>query len=132
MKKEKLVVFYDGECGFCNKSVQFILKNASTKDVFFSSLQSDFSIKFFHDHHFPQPDLSTFYYFEEGSIYSKSTAVLKIVPKLKWYFQFLWIGYLIPRILRDKLYDAIAKRRNKLAPGFCAMPTAEERKRFLN
>lgn len=132
MKNDKLIVFYDGECGFCNKSVQFILKNTSTNDLFFSSLQSDFSINFFHNHHFPKPDLSTFYFFEEGKIYSKSTAALRIVPKLKWYFQLLRIGYLIPKFLRDKLYDVIAKRRNRLAPSFCAMPTVEERKRFLN
>jgi len=132
MKFNKLVVFYDGDCGFCNKSIQFILNNSNPNELYFSSLQSKFTLDFFAEHSFSAPNLSTFYFYQEGQLYSKSTAALKIVRMLKWYLQFLLVGYLIPKFLRDKMYDAIAKRRNKLAPDFCAMPSQDERKRFLN
>jgi len=39
---------------------------------------------------------------------------------------------IIPRFLRDWVYDQIAKRRHTIKNGFCALPTADERRLFLN
>ena len=41
------ILFYDGDCGFCNKSVQFVLKYENRSEIYFSALQSDFSRDFF-------------------------------------------------------------------------------------
>jgi len=132
MNFDKQVIFYDGDCGFCNKSVQFVLKHLKVNDVYFTSLQSKYSNDFFVENNYPAPDLSTFYYTTKGKLYSKSDAALRIIPTLKWYLQWLRIGWLVPKFLRDKLYDAVAKRRDKLSPGYCAIPSPEERKRFLD
>lgn len=125
------IVFYDGDCGFCNKSVQFILKHEKTHRVCFAALQSDFARAFFAEHAFPEPDLSTFYYWDGQKLHQKSTAALKLLDELKFPWKLLKSGYILPRKWRDGLYDFIAQRRHRLSSGFCALPTPEQRKRFL-
>jgi predicted DCC family thiol-disulfide oxidoreductase YuxK len=132
MENENHIIFYDGDCGFCNKSVQFVLKFEKNKKIRFSALQSQFSKEFFRRHGFNDPDLSTFYFFKNGTLHERSTAALKVLLQLKWFMQPLNLGWLIPRFLRDKLYDFVANRRQKLATGFCLIPNIEDRSRFLN
>ena len=131
MELDRKIIFYDGECGFCNLSVQFVLNHERNNDIYFSSLQSDYASVFFKSLELPNPDLSTFYFFNNGVLFEKSTAALKVLPNLKWYLQIAVIGWIVPRFLRDKLYDFVAKRRKKLAKGFCVLPTIEQQQRFL-
>ena len=130
MKKEFPIVFYDGDCGFCNKTVQFMLKNGQNQNLHFAALQSNFSKDFFETSQFPKPDLSTFYFWDGSDLFSKSTAALHLIDQLKPRFQLLKIGYLLPKKIRDKMYDFIAKRRHKIANGFCVIPSNEDKRRF--
>lgn len=131
MKNFQNIVFYDGDCGLCSTSVQFILKHEKGKEIKFSPLQSEFTKKFFEEHNYPQPDLSTFYFFTNNKLYQKSCAALKVVPFLKWYWQPLRILVILPKFIRDKFYDFIAERRKKLGGSFCVIPTEENQKRFI-
>ena len=44
--ENRSILFYDGECGVCSRTVRFILKNERSKELFFCSLQGDFAINF--------------------------------------------------------------------------------------
>lgn len=128
---EKRIVFYDGDCCFCNTSVQFILKRRK-KNFYFAALQSNFAKKKIEEEKGISIEMNTLYYLEEDKLYEKSTAVLRIARGLKGgYPLFYYFGIIVPRFLRDAVYDFIAKRRNKINPGFCALPSEEERKFFL-
>jgi predicted DCC family thiol-disulfide oxidoreductase YuxK len=66
-------------------------------------------------------------------IYDKSTAVLKISKYLNNGFKLLYFFILIPKFIRDWVYNLIAKNRYK---GFgkkenCMIPTLEVQHRFL-
>lgn len=126
------VVFYDGDCGFCNRSVQFLLDHEGGADLRFCALQSETAKRFFNEHGFPQPDLSTFYFWNEGQLYERSTAGLKVTRFLKAPYSWLRLFLIVPRFLRDGVYNAIAKRRHQLANQQCAVPTPGQRKRFLS
>jgi predicted DCC family thiol-disulfide oxidoreductase YuxK len=132
MEDSKKIVFYDGDCGFCNKSVQFILKHERKKEIYFSALQSNFSKLFFENHKFPKADLSTFYFWDGEKLHQKSSGALKLLNSMKFPWSVLKIGYAIPLKLRDKMYDFIANRRHKLNSGCCLIPHKDERERFLN
>lgn len=125
------ILFYDGDCGFCNSSVQFVLKHERTNEIYFSALQSEFSLTFFRENHFEEPDLSTFYFYSDGNLYSKSTAAIKVVRFLKFPYSLLGVFIIIPRFIRDRGYDFIAKRRNKIMKAFCVIPNPENKMRFL-
>jgi predicted DCC family thiol-disulfide oxidoreductase YuxK len=129
--KSDSVVFYDGDCGFCNRVVAFILKNEREPKILFSALQSDFAKEFFKENGATQIDMSTFYFFSNYSLYSKSAGVLALIPFLKWPFKLLNIYRILPICQRDQLYDLIAKRRKKIAGNYCFIPTEEQKRRFL-
>lgn len=40
------ILFYDGDCVFCNASVQFALKHRKKNSIYFSALQSELAKKF--------------------------------------------------------------------------------------
>lgn len=129
--ENKPIVFYDGDCGFCNRSVQFILNNETNDAIHFAPLQSEFAQSFFTSKGLPTPDMSTFYFWNKNVMHSKSSGALRVTNYLKFPFTLLKIGFIFPRFLRDWVYDFIAKRRHQLAAGFCALPTEAQRKRFI-
>lgn len=130
MEAEK-IVFYDGDCGFCNHSVAFVLKRDQTKTIHFAPLQSTYCKALFQKNNWQTPDLSTFFFLENGHLFQKSTAALKVAKYFSFPASLVRVGWIVPRFLRDWAYDQIAKRRQRLSKGFCVMPTAEERSRFL-
>jgi predicted DCC family thiol-disulfide oxidoreductase YuxK len=129
--EKKNIVFYDGDCGFCSKSVQFILKK-QRKPVYFMPLQSKNAEKIIHEHE-RTIDMNTLFYLEGSQLYDRSTAVLKIAGNFHLGYRILGImGYIIPRFLRDMIYNGIAKRRLSIAGKNCYLPTPEERQLFLD
>tara|TARA_R110000737_G_scaffold202403_1_gene221627 strand:+ start:45029 stop:45574 length:546 start_codon:yes stop_codon:yes gene_type:complete len=125
------IVFYDGECGFCNRSVQFVLKYQKDQSIHFSPIQSSLTTNIFEKNKWDKPDLSTVYYFEDGKLFQKSDAGLQLSKQLKFPISLLQVFWIIPQFLRDKVYDFIAARRHKLNKGFCVVPTSETKKQFV-
>lgn len=132
MEVPKQIVFYDGDCGLCNQSVAFVLKHEKEKIIHFAAIQSDFTKKLFESKSWEQPDLNTVYFLDDGKLYQKSTAALKIGKYLKapksWMVAFL----IVPKFIRDAVYNFIAKRRKRISKGFCVMPAPGDRERFLS
>lgn len=127
----KRIVFYDGDCGFCNTSVQFIL-NKRKKDIYFAALQSELAEQELSKRG-ESIQMNTLYFLEKGVLYKKSTGALRIAKYLKGILPLLyWIGTLVPRVFRDWVYDLVAKHRHKISPGACAIPSEEEKKLFLS
>jgi predicted DCC family thiol-disulfide oxidoreductase YuxK len=129
--RNNFIVFYDGECGFCNSTVQFILDNEKKDEILFTALQSDFTIDFLKSINFPSPDFSTLYFWSNGKLLKKSTAALAISKHLKKKYSWLRIFKIIPLPVRDFAYDFIAKHREKIKNDACFLPSENQRKRFL-
>lgn len=126
------IIFYDGTCGLCNRSIQFVLNHERNSNLCFSSLQSEFALNFFRSHHFPLPDLTTVYFFEKNHLHKKSKAAFKIIPYLKWYWQPLRIFTILPTFITNRIYDFIARRRKRIGGTFCVIPSEENKKRFIS
>jgi predicted DCC family thiol-disulfide oxidoreductase YuxK len=78
-------------------------------------------------------DLNTVVLIEGGKAYTRSSAALRVARRLRWPWPLLYTLALIPRRLRDVLYDAFASRRYKLfgKSEVCRLPTPELRRRML-
>jgi predicted DCC family thiol-disulfide oxidoreductase YuxK len=126
-----LIVFYDGECGLCNTSVQFVINHEKSSEIHFSALQSDFAKQFFKNKQFATPDLTTFYFYKEGRLFSKSTAALQLTKFLRFPYSGLQFFVIVPVFIRDLVYSFVSKRRLKFVSSFCVIPTVENQKRFL-
>jgi predicted DCC family thiol-disulfide oxidoreductase YuxK len=130
-----LTVFYDGECGFCHRSVQFLLKEdpdgAATR---FAPLQgTTFAARVPAAERAHLPD-SIVVSDATGALLVRSAAALRVGAALGGYWRPLAaLGRLVPRPLRDVVYDAIASRRKRWfakPDAHCPLLTPAERTRF--
>ena len=131
--KNKSIILFDGVCNLCNSSVNFIIKHDKKKHFLFASLQSDAAKEILLHHSLNKIIFDSIILIEDTIIYEKSTAVLRIAKKLNNGFQLLYVFILIPKILRDKIYDYIAKNRYKWygKKDTCMLPTKDLKSRFL-
>lgn len=127
------VILFDGVCNFCNGTVNFILRQ-DKKGVFrFAPLQSEAGQKLLHQYHLPKENFDSFLLIEKGKVYKSSTAGLKLYNKLPWYWKWTQIFWIVPKFIRDGVYDFIARNRYKWfgKKEECMVPTPEVRNRFL-
>jgi len=110
------ILFYDGHCGLCHRAVKFVLKHDRTGAAFrFAPLQgSTFRERVFPEQRAALPD-SVVVLSNSGSLLARSDAFLHILRRLGGGWRFLaGIIAVIPRPLRDLVYDFIARVRYRV------------------
>jgi predicted DCC family thiol-disulfide oxidoreductase YuxK len=133
------VLLYDGVCAVCNKSVQTILKHDRQGTMRFAALQSDYGAAALERH----PDLKgvdSVIFLEPAAdngnerAYARSTAALKVASYLGGIWKFFFVAYILPKPLRDALYDFVARNRYKVFGKHesCMLPPPNSRARFLD
>jgi predicted DCC family thiol-disulfide oxidoreductase YuxK len=123
------IVLYDGDCSFCQYSVNFIIKRDPKAHFKFASLQSDIGLEIINKYALTEiPD--SLILFKKRSIYYKSKAALLICKNLNhiWKLGFL----IIPSFLLDPIYDLIARHRKKLIKSSCLLPSKDINDRFIS
>ncbi|TVR81958.1 MAG: DUF393 domain-containing protein [Chitinophagaceae bacterium] len=124
------LIIYDDSCALCNKFIFWLLK-ADKKGVFtYTSLDSDFTKK--HVFTEKKPDIDSVIYWDGESVFYKSEVLFKVLKLLPFYWKWMYVFKLLPKSLRDKLYDFIAANRiNWFGKAeTCPMLPSEYRKRF--
>ena len=114
MDQDKEIVFYDGECGFCSNSVQFILSYERDNSLLFCPLQSNFARDLLASQNI-QINLDTMYVYSKGKVFSRSLAIKTVCKHFK--SPYSWLSVLIsitPRFLADSVYNFVAKNRYSL------------------
>ena len=124
------IIFFDGFCGLCNRFIDFLLRFDQKKRLFYSPLQGKTIQK---TEACLLKDKGTLVFLYEGKIVIKSTAVLKAIACLGFYWKVILLFLLVPRCIRDKIYDCIASHRYQWfgMKKTCRVPTEEEKSRFL-
>ncbi len=133
MDINKYYVFYDGDCGFCNYWVQWILKNDTHDQFLFSALQSEFGQEFLKERGLKTNNFNTIYLWKPEKFYLiKSQAIFKIAKILGGKYKMLSYCNILPKSISDLIYDEISKRRMKFAAQKCFVPTSEEKTKFIS
>ena len=130
---DSAIFFYDGECGFCNATVMFLLNRTSPNKLLFCKLQSQFALDFFAQHNYPQPDLTTAYLFYRGRLFQKSSAVLQAASLAHPPVKYLEVFLAVPKFIRDGVYNIVSKLRQhiKIGKKNCKLLTPSQRQRFI-
>ncbi len=130
---QRAIFFFDGDCGFCNATVLFLLDITKPSSLLFSSLQSEFTQGFFAENGFTQPDLTSAYLFHKGRLYQKSSAVIRAIALSEGLVKYLSICLIIPLFIRDGIYDLFAMNRKRIPirKDVCRILTPQENQRFL-
>lgn len=131
--ESKYYIFYDGDCGFCNYWVEWILKNDRKDQFRFSALQSNFGQQFLWQRNLDRNQFNTLYLWKPNSFYLiKSQAVTKIGKILGGKHAVMLSLNILPRFLSDIIYDKIAAHRSKLGRQKCFIPNEKEQEKFID
>lgn len=127
----KDIILFDGECNFCDSSVQFIIKRDPLAKFNFAALSSPTGTEI--TSRFQLNDVDSIVFVREDKCYTKSTAALKIAKELKSPLKLMYVFIIVPKPLRDLVYDFIARNRYKWfgRKEVCHIPSKEDRQRFL-
>lgn len=132
LKKQPILLF-DGECGFCNKTIQFFLRNENKeKKMHFAPLESEIG-KALRNYFEIDPKIDSIILIKEHSAYIKSCAALRLAPFMKGLWPLAIIFVIIPPFIRNLVYDFIAKKRKGIFGRVesCALLQKEDSSRFL-
>lgn len=79
-------------------------------------------------------ELDTIVYYRKSQLLTKSDAALALCLELSMPWRALLIFKIVPKVVRDKMYDFIAKHRYQLfgKKETCRLPGEQERSRFLD
>jgi len=104
------VVLFDGVCNLCNASVAFILRRDPKAYFRFASLQSEAAARLLEGSPL-EAKLDSIVLLEDGAVFTQSTAALRIARRLRGAWPLLYAFIILPRFLRDPIYDWIARNR---------------------
>jgi predicted DCC family thiol-disulfide oxidoreductase YuxK len=140
MSGRPALLLYDGTCGFCARSVQFVLRHERRRrSLRFASLQSRAGTDV-RERHPELHDVDSVIWLDPGNesraerLYVRSAAVLHVLRYLGGPWRLLAaLGALVPSAIRDAAYNFVALHRQRLAGGgpACLLPTAAQRTRFV-
>lgn len=129
--KDRNILFFDGICHLCNSFVDSLITQDKTHIFQFAPLQGETAQLLLNAQ--DRNSLESVVYFEAGTIFRKSDAVLKVLTKFGGAYLLLHAAWILPRFIRDGAYGFVAKRRYKWfgEREFCRLPTPEERAYLL-
>lgn len=127
------VVIFDGVCNLCARSIGFILDHEADATLRFTPLQSPLGARLMGELGFDPGDARTFVLLAGGKAYVKSDAAIQVARFLRGGWRFLGAIRFIPRPIRDRAYDVVARNRYRWFGRFdaCRVPTPELRARFI-
>jgi predicted DCC family thiol-disulfide oxidoreductase YuxK len=126
------LVLFDGDCNFCNRSVQFVLDH-----------EADHAFRFAASSSAPGQQAlkacglgcepGSIIVIEAGRCYTKSSATVQLAKHLRMPWRLLGLLALIPRPIRDFGYNIIAANRHRISRRMttCRVVTAGAAARFL-
>jgi predicted DCC family thiol-disulfide oxidoreductase YuxK len=132
------LVLYDGVCGLCNRLLQFLLRHDDHGVFCFASLQSATGKATVARWGGDPEALSSFYVVADfrtpgARVFTRSDAALFVAGQLGWPWQAMRAGTILPKALRDRLYDVVARTRYRVFGRLeqCLLPHPEFRSRFI-
>lgn len=133
MNEYSYIVFYDGVCGLCNQSIQFIIRH-DKKEIFrFATLDSELAKSLIQIKHKSLHSIDSIILLADGKVYFYSDAVLRIFSLLGLPFNLFYICKIVPKPIRDFIYRWVARNRYKIWGKYdsCPIPSENQKKLFL-
>jgi predicted DCC family thiol-disulfide oxidoreductase YuxK len=133
------VLFFDGVCGLCNRSVDFLLSRDRRGAIRFAPLQGEtakrvLSAEWLVNNSENQTFDTIVWLDSSGREFVRSAATVRVLWRLGGVWWLIgWSLWLIPRPLRDIGYRLVAANRFRWfgKKETCRLPAPTERERFL-
>jgi predicted DCC family thiol-disulfide oxidoreductase YuxK len=124
---QKSIVVYDGECLLCSSLIQFIRKRDKHKRFLFLSNQSNDFKKIQEKQIIPISLSDSILFLSVGHTFDKSDACIEIMKNIGGFWKLIVLFKLVPKILRDYMYDFVARNRYRFfgKKNQCVLPIKE-------
>jgi predicted DCC family thiol-disulfide oxidoreductase YuxK len=131
--KDKVILF-DGVCKLCNAWSTFLIKHDKQHAFKLCSVQSDEGKALLLHFGFPSEFYETMLYVEGNQCFQQSDAFFQVMLKLGYPWKLVCVFWVIPKKLRNWLYDRIALNRYRIFGKYdsCILPSPDHEARFLN
>jgi predicted DCC family thiol-disulfide oxidoreductase YuxK len=133
------IVLFDGVCNLCNGFVAFVLPRDRSGRFSFAPLQSETGRRLLSERGIAPATEDgavpgSIVLIEDGHAYVKSDAALRIARRLSGAWPLLFAFALVPRFVRDRVYDWVARNRYRWfgKREQCLLPRPEYAKRLLD
>lgn len=107
------IIFYDGQCNLCVGSLGFVIRQGGRDKFNFVSLQSDKAKAILSENLLFKQSPDSIVYLDQEKIFYRSSAILRIMKRMGKGWRIFYVFILIPRFIRDPIYDIIARNRYK-------------------
>jgi predicted DCC family thiol-disulfide oxidoreductase YuxK len=127
------VVLFDGVCNLCNAWVRFVVRHDPTGIFRFAAQQSPIGQAMIGDRMRGSLQPSSVILIAGDSVYTESTAILKICARLGPPWSWIALLRVIPRRLLDTCYGFVVRHRYQWfgRTDTCQVPSADVRSRFI-
>lgn len=107
----------------CSGWARFISARDRRHELELVPQQSEEGREILAKHGLPAGDMSTMVFVDRGRAYTKSAGVFRILARLPWPWPILGLLRIVPRFIRDMLYDVVARHRRRLFDSVrCELP----------
>lgn len=114
MKQLKNTILFDSKCNLCSKTVKRVMKLDKNKLFTFISNRSEYGKNIISKNNLNSITTETIVLFTtENKFLIKSDAAISIAVKLNPLFLIFNILFIVPKKIRDRVYDYVAKNRYK-------------------
>jgi predicted DCC family thiol-disulfide oxidoreductase YuxK len=129
------LLLYDGVCALCNGAVKFVLRRDRRAEVRFAALQGETATSLLAEHPALEAVDSMVWVDADGEVSIRSDAAIAIGRYLGGFWGLAAaVARVVPRALRDAVYDLVARLRYRVFGRYdaCPLPPPEHRARFLD
>jgi len=127
------IIIFDGVCNLCNGVVDFVIRRDPSAVFKFTPMQSDYAKSLMDQYNKSTASLDTFLLIQNGVCYERSDAALNVAKHLTGPCRHLPVLRIIPKLLRDGLYNLIARHRYRFfgQRAECRLPEPAFNQRFI-
>ncbi len=105
------VILFDGSCELCARSVRFLIRRDPRGRLRYAALGTAVARQLLAAHGLPADKDDTVVLIEDGRVSERSTAVLRALRLLRGPWPLLAVALVVPRSLRDAVYDYVSRHR---------------------
>jgi predicted DCC family thiol-disulfide oxidoreductase YuxK len=129
-----VIVVFDAKCLLCSGWVRFLVRHDHKGTLQFASIQGETGKRLLSEHGLQVTGLQTLLLVDGDKAWLHTAAIFRVLSALGWPWRMVWVGWLVPAFIRDRMYRLVAKNRYRIfgRSDVCMLPPANCDHRFLD
>jgi predicted DCC family thiol-disulfide oxidoreductase YuxK len=130
---DKPIIVFDGKCVLCSRWVRFVMRHDGEKRFRLLPAQTPLGIALYEHYGLDPVVYETNVLLEDGRAWLKSEGTIRMFERLGLPWSSMAVFRAMPRALRDKLYNVVARNRLKWfgSRDTCFIPEPGDADRFI-